>query len=67
VIGHAAYAPLFEGVAFDLGHATDAILAAEQMRHLGVEYLPGKHARQLDDLAAIFCTGVAVELAPSST
>ena len=38
---------LLERVGLGLGDAPDAILAAQQMGHLGVEHLPGEHARLL--------------------
>ena len=53
---------LLERVCLRLGDAADAILAAQQRVRLGVKNLPGEHARQAHDPAAVFRIRVAVEI-----
>ncbi len=52
----------FQRAGLGLGDPADAVLAAQQAAHLGVEHLPGEHTRQSDDLATVFGVGVAVEI-----
>ena len=62
-----AFEPLGQGletVGLFLGDARDAVFVAQQMRDLLVEDLPGEHARLVQDLAAVFGVGVAVEIEP---
>ena len=53
---------LLQRVCLRLGDAADAILAAQQRVRLGIKNLPGEHARQAHDPAAVFRIGVAVEI-----
>lgn len=53
---------LLDGVGGDLGDSPDVILAAQQMRDLLVEDLPGEHARLLQDFAAVAGVAIAVEI-----
>src|SRR5271165_1065262 len=53
-----------EGVGLFFGDARDAVFLAQQMRDLLVEDLPGEHAGLVQDLAAVFGVGVAVEIEP---
>ncbi len=62
-----AFEPLgqrLETVGLFLGDARDAVFLAQQMRDLLVEDLPGEHAGLVQDLAAVFGVGVAVEIEP---
>src|SRR5262249_61565354 len=45
-----------------LGPAAHAMSAAKVRRSLGVEHLPGEHARLFHDLAAVFRIGVTMEV-----
>ena len=62
-----AFEPLgqgLEGIGLFFGNPGDAIFLAQQMRDLLVEDLPGEHARLVEDLAAVFRVGIAVEIEP---
>src|SRR4051812_6763281 len=49
-------------VRLGLGHAPDAVFAAQQRARLGIEHLPGKHSRQPHDRAAILRICMAVKV-----
>ena len=51
-----------ERIRLRLGDAPNAILAAQQRRGLGVEYLPREHAWLTHDRAAVFGIGMAVKV-----
>ena len=62
-----AFEPLgqgFESVGLLLGDARDAVFLAQEMDDFLVEDLPGEHAGLVQDLAAVFGIGVAVEVEP---
>ena len=47
-----------------LGDLANAVLIAQQMGGLLIEYLPGDLARLVQDLAAVLCVGVIAEVGP---
>src|SRR5207247_6884551 len=53
---------LFERLRPHLGHARDAVLGAQQMKHLRIEDLPGELPGLLADRAAVLRVGEAVEV-----
>src|SRR2546426_2076652 len=53
---------LFERLRPHLGHARDAVLGAQQMKHLRIEDLPGELPGLLEDRAAVLRVGEAVEV-----
>ena len=53
---------LLEGLGGDLGHLFDAVLVAQQMQDLAIEYLPGELAGLREDHAAVLGIRVVAEV-----